>query len=127
MSRIIKMLSERKRVKHIEYKREFKLITEKDTGFAFPSDEDGNIILDEHYDCWGKNYEYCLSHSEEYEDLGVIENSWWYTEPAVAKCSCGKEIQLVDQYMGACQCECGQWYNMYGQSLINPEFWEEDY
>ena len=23
-------------------------------------------------------------------------------------------------------CECGQWYNAFGQALKNPEFWYED-
>jgi hypothetical protein len=28
--------------------------------------------------------------------------------------------------MGACQCEnCGQWYNIFGQELIDPEYWED--
>lgn len=30
--------------------------------------------------------------------------------------------------MGACQCpKCGKWYNIFGQALLDPEFWEDDY
>ena len=27
--------------------------------------------------------------------------------------------------MGAFECACGQWYNMFGQELNPPEDWEE--
>ena len=88
MSHIIKIISERKRVQHIEHKREFQLVAEESfSGFSFPADKYGNVNKqDENYAFWQKNYEYCLSHPNEYEDLGVVEQSWWYTEPAVAKC-----------------------------------------
>ena len=37
------------------------------------------------------------------------------------------DVELWDQYYGACQCpECGKWYNLFGQSLLPPDCWEED-
>ena len=48
-------------------------------------------------------------------------------ENAKALCSCGEIIELYDGYMGSCECpNCGQWYNMFGQTLIKPQYWEED-
>ena len=51
-----------------------------------------------------------------------------YVEPAIMRCeNCGTEFDLTDEYYGACQCpECGQWYNLFGQTLLPPDEWEED-
>lgn len=129
MSHIVKMLSKRERKQHVEYKRVFQELYESPgNGFAFPCDKYGNLKTeDESYDYWINNYRYCVEHPEKYKDCGVEEDSWWYTENARALCSCGEEIELWDQYMGACECpKCGQWYNLFGQALIKPEYWEGD-
>ena len=50
-----------------------------------------------------------------------------YVNPAIGKCSCGNEFELVDQYAGACECEkCHQWYNLFGQELLPPDKWDMD-
>ena len=37
-------------------------------------------------------------------------------------------VYLYDRYRAACQCpKCGRWYNLFGQELLPPEMWEEDY
>ncbi len=49
-----------------------------------------------------------------------------YTKPAVGRCECGAEVELRNQYMGACECSgCGRWYNLFGQELLPPEQWEQ--
>lgn len=46
--------------------------------------------------------------------------------PAIAKCDCGEEFPLENQYLGACECPgCGQWYNLFGQELNDPSTWSE--
>ena len=73
---------------------------------------------------WWNNYLMCL---EKYGEGEAVTLEWDYVEPALAKCSCGTELLLECQYAGACQCpDCGQWYNVYGQALVDPEYWEED-
>ena len=38
-----------------------------------------------------------------------------------------EKIEMYNAYMGACECPCcGQWYNLFGQSLIDPKYWYED-
>lgn len=126
MSHIVKIISEREQKQHIEYNRFFQAIGDYEgNGFEFPCDKQGNLCMDdENVDCWYKNYEYCLTHPEKYEDMGCKKTSWWYTEPAHALCSCGNEV-IID---GDTPCwKCGQWYNGFGQSLVDPEYWEEDY
>lgn len=126
MGHIVKIISEQKQITHTEYKREFNRIGETDfSGFSFPCDEQGNInTKDSNYTLWKENYEYCLSHPLIFEDLGVNKYTWEYTEPSIAKCSCGNEFPLQSRYMGACNCsKCGQWYNVFGQELLDPEYW----
>lgn len=77
-----------------------------------------------------KNYNWCLEHPEKFtSDSGhIVKHEQNYTESAIGRCVCGTEFPLEDQYMGACQCpKCKQWYNLFGQSLIDPEYWEDDY
>ena len=39
----------------------------------------------------------------------------------------GNLLELWDQYYGACRCpKCGKWYNLFGQSLLSPDYWEMD-
>lgn len=128
MSHIIEIISERERKESLEYERSFQLIDGySGSGYGFPCDEQGNLCMDDEFvDFWYKNYEYCLAHPEKYEDRGVVKNSWEYTEPTHAMCSCGNEIILN----GDCMCEkCGQWYNAFGQALKDPCHWydEEDF
>ena len=53
---------------------------------------------------------------------------WKYTANAHGICECGKDIELYDQYLGACECpHCGRWHNMFGQELNEPAGWEEEY
>lgn len=74
------------------------------------------------------NLEYCLTHPEDFKRWNEIKRTEReYTEPAHGTCACGTEVELYDQYYGACQCpKCGRWYNLFGQSLLPPEQWERD-
>ena len=49
-----------------------------------------------------------------------------FVNPAIGKCSCGAEVILDSDYYGAVRCDCGRWYNLFGQSLKDPKYWEED-
>lgn len=112
-------------VKKRYFRHEFQLIgAEEGAGYIFDCDNNGNIEFAN--DCQKKSYKHCINHPEMFEDRGLVvfENS--YREPAKGKCSCGEKLELIDEYMGACQCpNCGQWYNLFGQSLVDPEYWEE--
>lgn len=93
-------------------------------GFAFPCDEEGNIgDLPKEA---ARNYAWCKEHPEKFERFGFVETVVWsFTEPAHGECHCGARVDLVNQYMGACQCGyCGQWYNLFGQDLTPPP-WED--
>lgn len=101
--------------------------SEDSGGFAFPCDAAGNVFPLENKEA-RKNLEHCIAHPEEFETYNEVRR--WinrYTEPAHGACICGTEVELYDQYYGACQCpNCGRWYNLFGQSLLPPEQWERD-
>lgn len=91
-------------------------------GCAFDCDENGNLTNE----LQRKNYEYCMAHPEKYpyafNEIEEIERE--YKEPATGTCNCGEEIELYNEYMGACECpNCGQWWNLFGQELNTVETW----
>lgn len=92
------------------------------SGFAFPCDENGNILE------MGKdamvNYETFLRNPEEFRifnELTKVVRK--YREPDYGTCYCGNRIYLGrDQ-----QCsKCGKWYNAFGQELLPPDEWGWD-
>ena len=109
---------------HVEYELVFD--DGHNNGYGFPCDKSGKVSgLSEDAE---KNLAYCLAHPERFERYNeVVTYKSWYTEPGHGTCICGHEVELYDQYYGACSCpKCGQWYNLYGQSLLPPEQWETD-
>jgi len=120
---MLKNLVDKKYHEVHEYYIEFNY--DKNSGFSFPCDEKGNIISLN--PAAKENYEWCLQHPEKFEQFNKITcRNTMVIDYAHGTCSCGREVELYNQYQGACQCECGQWYNLFGQELINPEFWESD-
>lgn len=93
-------------------------------GFWFPCSPEGKPFLT---DCNRQNYEFAVAHPEKFARYKkVVEERHSFKANATGTCGCGEKIELYDEYMGACQCpKCGQWYNLFGQSLNPPEDWEE--
>ena len=111
-------------------KRDYALVYEdkQGNGYSFPCDEGGNIL-------WGKissptavkrSLDYCKEHSEKWngkngEIVTLISRSHY----GICPC-CGRKVYLNGEgYFGAFECECGQWYNVFGQALKPPEDWED--
>ena len=95
-------------------------------GYAFPCDMSG--YLQPMSDEAKANYEKCMASPDEfirYNEFVKCQNT--YTEAAHGTCLCGADVEIWNQYYGACQCEnCGRWYNQFGQNLLPPEQWEID-
>lgn len=110
-----------------EIRLEFDLIEDRSACLSFDYDETAKqVIL--HNDAQRENYEYAISHPDKYHQGEVRTYTHKYKVPSVGKCDCGEEVQLVNEYMGACQCpSCERWYNLFGQPLNPPEMWEENY
>jgi hypothetical protein len=123
---MLKIIKERTPETIREYYIEFKYKDDPEAGFCFPATSSGEPDFSSMSPEAIANYKACLTDDrliqEEFEP-----REWTYINPAVGKCSCGREVILDADYMGAVQCECGRWYNLFGQSLIDPKYWEEDY
>lgn len=95
-------------------------------GFAFPCDKDGNLLSMDNPGAVN-NYKWCLEHPEKFDVNGHVKketHSW--REPNSGVCNCGNRIELFNEYMGACECpHCGQWWNLFGQELKNPDRWSD--
>lgn len=120
MSHIIEILKERETILYSKLCREFQRIgAEFGEGFSFPCKKDGSPDEKaENYNCWIKNFHMCLEHPEQYEDRGIEQVQWEHVEPALVRCSCGREMTLD----GNTRCVCGQWYNQWGKALLSPQY-----
>lgn len=106
-----------------EYRIEF--TNEEGGGFSFDADKNGKIILTN--DGQRVNYQYAMEHPKKFtvQFNEFVKRKFTYTVPAVGTCSCGNTVILENEYHGACQCnKCGQWYNLFGQELIPPDYWK---
>lgn len=113
---MVKIISKRQRVWMRNMTHDFTRRDDASSGFTFPVEEEMTDVAK-------KNYEYCKSHPELFIDEGVEDRGWWYTEPAHAVCNkCGRGV-ILD---GDVQCECGQWYNSFGQELLPPQYWYDE-
>ena len=121
---MLKNIVPRERKTIVEYSIDFDL--DENSGFTFPCDAEGNL-LDPDNDCMMRNYRNCMEHPEKFVRWNkLVRRHRTYTEPAHGTCVCGREVELYDQYYGACSCECGRWYNLFGQELLPPEQWQDD-
>lgn len=120
---MLKNFVPRERVTEVSYSLQY--FYDCNGGFSFPCDKDGNV-LPGLTDAALKNLCECREHPERFEYPGeVVKEVHRYTENAHGTCDCGREVYLYDEYMGACECECGRWYNLFGQELKPPCAWEE--
>ena len=110
-----------------EYYINFDYKDDHSCGFIFPANSDGTPALDKMTEEAKINYYACLADKDTY-DRWFEEREVRVVDYAVGKCKCGHEVELADEaWMGAVQCEkCGKWYNIYGQELVDPKYWEED-
>lgn len=97
-------------------------------GFGFPCNKNGELLEDV-TDAARENYRWCLNHKDHFVRFNkIILHKYRLYANAYGTCSCGNEVELYDDFCGACQCEkCGKWYNLFGQELVPPGHWEEDY
>lgn len=128
---MLKLIKERTPETIKEYYIEFLYKDDPNAGFMFPALPNGEPDF-EHMPTEAKsNYERCLGElASKLEAPEFVENKRTYINPAVGLCSCGKEVVLDSDYQGAVRCDCGKWYNLFGQELRDPKYWyrdEDDY
>ena len=120
---MLKIIKERTPELIREYTIEFRYLDDPDAGFSFPATPSGEPDVKKMTPEAKANYERCLT-DDRLENRGFEVREWTYVNPAVGKCSCGREVILDSDFAGAVRCECGRWYNVYGQELRSN--WYED-
>lgn len=123
---MIEIIKERTRETITEYYIEFDFKDDPGSGFRFPANEDGTPDFSSMTETAKINYENCLT-DDRLTEAKFKANVYTYSEPAIGKCVCGAEVVLENRYLGATDCECGRWYNLFGQELVDPKYWEEGY
>lgn len=122
---MLKIVRERTPEIITEYYLEFKYKDDPEAGFCFPATHTGDPYFSRMSDEAIANYQACLTDkrltAEEF-----TRHKWTYMNPAIGICSCGRDVVLECDHAGAVSCECGKWYNLFGQELRDPEYWEED-
>ena len=127
---MLKIIKPRTTHTEVEYRIEF--TDDAGCGYSFPCDRSGNVLFDDHDAELGRvqreNYYAAMADKERftkrYAEFTTRRHT--VTDNAMGKCVCGETVELYNQYMGACSCpKCGQWYNLFGQGLVDPEYWEE--
>ena len=120
----MKIIRKRERIDETYYEHHFDF-PDHNSGYSVPCDKDGNVQFNT--DAARKNYNRCISGEiPDLMDCGIITKEQSYLQHAVGICDhCGQEITLQDEFCGACQCQCGQWYSINGQALLPPEQWQE--
>lgn len=119
MSKIIK---ERERKTETYYDRFFERHDERNCGFCFYCDENGNLNFTN--EAQKTSFEYVLNHPEIYHDCGVKKHERSYTEPSILLCDCGYEVCLTD-FTNTCD-HCESDYNLFGQKLAPRSQWGEE-
>lgn len=127
-------------MKIIEEEEEYYELTYDDAlfpgcGYAFPCDKDGSILWDKvsNPDVTKKTLAYCKANPDKWTPrtrdglvVKIINRIRYGICPI-----CGRRVYLGGcgwaSYMGIAECECGQWYNVFGEMIKPPEDWEEDY
>ena len=105
-------------------------LADRNWGFSFGCDSFGRVDMEKLSPEARENYVLAMTHPERFpyawnEVEKIVQHD---RIPARGTCVCGKRIDLVNQYMGACECSgCGRWYNLFGQRLKHPRYWEDNY
>lgn len=126
---MLKIIKERATHTEVEYRIEF--TDAEGCGYSFPCDQNGNVRFDDHdaeiARVQREHYKAAMADKERFTQqyAELVARKYTVTDNAIGKCVCGEEVELYDQYQGACECpHCGQWYNLFGQELLPPEAWE---
>jgi len=105
-------------IKH--YQHDFEI--SPNYGYGFSCDEEGNLLneaLKDRFNFYMENGVDLQGKPLKYKGIQSWTQTVW--ENAVLECQCGERVELD----GDSECECGRWYNQWGQRLSDPSQWYE--
>ena len=99
-------------------------------GYAFPCNEEGHILWDDVYspETTRMSLAYCKAHQDRWtgrcgEVVTVVYRIRYGICPA-----CGRRVYFGGSGWASSsrvECDCGKWYNLFGEEIIPPKYWEE--
>ena len=114
-------LTERQHKEHVEYRISFDRIGDAGSGYSFPCSSTGILDTSQMSAVGLSNLEYCKT-SADFHPPTISKYTNRYTEPATGRCVCGAVVCMD----GDVKCDCGRWYNTFGQELRPPREWGEE-
>jgi uncharacterized CHY-type Zn-finger protein len=117
-----KIVKQRERVTVTSYSLSYCWNDAPSAGFSFPCTKEGYLLplvqagLDNFIDC--------ITGVNDVEYEGIEEDEHSYTEPAILKCSCKRNV-ILDSFTNTCV-NCESDYNMQGQLLADRSQWGEE-
>jgi hypothetical protein len=109
---------------HVEYTRHFTWRNDPGRGFAFPSDERGEVDLEQLKPEGLINYRGCIDGSYDVIDDGPVKYEWEVKRPGILKCECGEEVEF-HEFTNTCD-KCGRDYDYNGRLLAPRSQWGEE-
>lgn len=122
----LEMITRRERVYYVEYSLSYESIAHPGSGYSFPCDEHGNLIVEQDNPGRAENYER-VKNDEAYRFQGIKKYRHSYIEPASGKCECGRVVYLDWDNGHGIDCECGRIYNLSGHELAPRSQWDDRY
>lgn len=119
---MLEIIKHRERITRYTYAQTYDYIGHDGWGFGFDCKKDGELLPIRHEAAF-QNYQNCIAGTNGTEYKGIVRYENTYTQPTIARCTCGHEITLAT-FTNQCE-ECGTYYNMSGQTLLSPEHWDD--
>lgn len=116
------IISRGERVEVVSYSRSFRYVDCPSAGRSFDCDEHGTLLKPSQGEYYAEALRDVAAGEMIDEGIETYEHGYW--EPAVIKCTCGRELALADPMDN--ECHCGALYNGSGQSLRPRREWGEE-
>jgi hypothetical protein len=117
----MKIIRQRERKEEIEYVHDFVSVEDPSRGFAINCSESGQPIDKAARERYAELQQDVKAGKLRYKGLRMFAHRW--TEPAVGRCHCGREV-VLDGFTNTCR--CGSDYNFAGQALAPRSQWGEE-
>lgn len=117
----MQIVSRREIVHAEQFSRSYEYRDMAGAGFSFASDKNGNVNEAVLQPESLENLRKCRSGDHDVVDMGVVDFSYDYWNPAVGLCVCGGEVYL-EGFTNTCD-ECGRDYDSAGSLLAPRSQW----
>jgi len=120
---MIEIIKNREHMESVSYNLTYRRANNDSRGYGFDCDKDGNVFPPKSPEAQ-RSLDLCRAgkdcDSVELVKVGVEKSVHQWTESAIGRCTCGREVELSGFTN---TCECGLDYNFSGQQLTPRSQW----